>query len=207
MSTKTLVLTRDFSPHKIVPWERAVMMLFQGKIRVVEEYQSDEAVVGVLPPHRHADFRKVIHALGARAQAGCDVVIRTPSVASLINPVGCVKRGVKFSRINVFTRDGFRCQYCGEQKKMADLNYDHVVPRHLGGKTVWENIVASCYKCNGRKANRTPEQAGMKLRRKPYKPRSLPMIGPRFDPMDIPAAWLQYVVSFLGTETEVSEVA
>ena len=86
-----------------------------------------------------------------------------------------MKRGVKFSRNNVFARDDFRCQYCGARKSARELNYDHVVPRVQGGKTVWENIVASCYDCNGMKRGRTPEQAGMKLLRAPVKPRSLPM--------------------------------
>ncbi len=197
MTTKTLILTRDFSPHKVVPWERAVMMLFQGKIRVVEEYMSDDAIVGTIEPKRHADFRNVLKALGARA-ADETVIVRTPSVASLIRPVGRVKRGVKFSRINVFTRDRFRCQYCGEHKKMAELNYDHVIPRIRGGKTDWTNIVASCYPCNDKKGSRSPEEAGMKLRSHPYEPLSLPMVGPRFDPKEIPPNWLQYVVSFLG---------
>src|SRR5271157_1987184 len=181
MATKTLILTRDFYPHKVVLQDRALLMLFQGKIRVVEEYQGDEHIVGKIEPKRHADFRQVLKALGNRVQEGCDLVIRTPSVASLVNSIGSVKRGVKFSRINVFTRDGFRCQYCGESKKMTDLNYDHLVPRQQGGRTVWENIVTACYPCNSRKANRTPEQAGMKVRRRPYKPKTLPMLGPRFD--------------------------
>jgi hypothetical protein len=97
--------------------------------------------------------------------------------------------------------------YCGEPKKMLELNYDHVVPRDQGGRTVWENIVASCYKCNERKRNRTPEQAGMKLLRRPYKPKTLPMVGPRFDPKDIPANWLQYVVGFMGDLSETTAVA
>ena len=147
MSTKTLVLTREFFPHKIVPWNRAVMMLFQGKIRVVEEYLGDEHVVGVIKPKRHADFRQVLKASGTHEEDR-DVVIRTPSVVSLLKPVGSVKRGVKFSRINVFTRDGFRCQYCGIQEVMTKLNYDHCIPRVQGGRTIWENIVTSCYPCN-----------------------------------------------------------
>jgi HNH endonuclease len=207
MSTKTLILTRDFSPHKVVPWNRAVMMLFQGKIRVVEEYMSDEHLVGVIEPKRHRDFAKVLNALGTRAQPGCDVPIYIPSVASLINSTGSFKRGVKFSRINVFTRDNFRCQYCGETKKMTAINYDHVVPRSQGGKTVWNNIVTACYPCNSRKGNRTPVQAGMKLLKAPYTPKVLPMTGPRFDAKDIPVAWLPYVVTFIDGLEMSSAVA
>ena len=182
------------------------MMLFQGKIRVVEEYTSDEHLVGVIEPKRHRDFRNVINALGTRAQPGCDIPIYIPSVASLINSTGSFKRGVKFSRINVFTRDNFRCQYCGESKKMGALNYDHLIPRFRGGKTVWENIVTACYPCNSRKGNRTPEEAGMRVLKKPYKPKTLPMMSPRFDPKEIPLNWLPYVITFIG-ESAVTEVA
>jgi 5-methylcytosine-specific restriction endonuclease McrA len=111
---------------------------------------------------------------------------------------------VRFSRVNVYTRDGFRCQYCGEKKEMRDLNYDHVVPRVRGGKTVWENIVTSCYACNDRKGSRTPEEAGMKLPRKPFKPSSLP-VTPVL-PMrrgEMPEAWLPY----FGAGPDVERVA
>ena len=104
-----------------------------------------------------------------------------------------MKRGVKFSRINVFARDEFRCQYCGARRPVHELNYDHVVPRVQGGKTVWENIVTSCYECNARKRGRTPEQAGMKLLRAPTKPKALPMttVLPRHHG-GIPEAWSPY---------------
>jgi HNH endonuclease len=192
-TTKTLVLTRDFQAHKIVQYERALLMLFQGKIRVVEEYAGNEHIVGVIPPKRQRDFRQVVAAFGARFADNGDLILRTPSVVSLLNPIGNIKRGVKFSRINIFTRDGFRCQYCGEQKRMSALNYDHVKPRVQGGKTVWENIVTACYPCNSKKANRTPEQAGMKLLRQPHKPKSLPMTGPRFDHQEMNVAWIPYL--------------
>jgi hypothetical protein len=96
--------------------------------------------------------------------------------------------------------------YCGQSKKMLELNYDHVVPRDQGGRTVWENIVTSCYPCNSRKRNRTPEQASMKLLRRPYKPKTLPMVGPRFDPKEMPVNWLPYVAQFV-IDDETAAVA
>jgi len=208
MNAKTLILTREFEPHKIVSDERALLMLFQGKISVIEEYTGDEYIMGVLPSNRHNEFRQLLKGLGTRVQPGCDLIIRTPSVACLVNPVGGVKRGIKFSRINVFTRDGFRCMYCGQQKPVGALNYDHLIPRQQGGKTVWENIVTACYKCNSRKRNRTPEEAGMKVLRRPYKPKSLPMTGPRIDHKDIPVNWIQYVASFMNPlDIDTSAVA
>jgi len=120
-----------------------------------------------------------------------DEEIRSPSV-SLRAPVVAIKRGVKFSRINVFTRDNFRCQYCGSRKPMRDLNYDHVIPRTHGGRTVWENIVTCCYPCNERKSCRTPEQSGMKLLRAPYRPKSLPISHLYLESHQVPPEWSGY---------------
>ena len=76
---------------------------------------------------------------------------------------------------------------------MHKLNYDHVIPRSRGGRTVWENIVTSCYPCNDRKGDRTPEEAGMRLLTKPIKPRNLPVIAFRLDLRSIPDAWASWV--------------
>jgi len=76
---------------------------------------------------------------------------------------------------------------------MKDLNYDHVVPRKQGGLTVWENIVTSCYPCNGRKAGRTPQQAGMKLLRQPTRPKVLPLAMPLIPKANRPDIWEFYL--------------
>ena len=171
---RTLLLTPWMAPHKIISWERAVVLLVLDKVDVLEEYDEE-----IRAPSRS---------------------LRTPSVVRLKNGPA-TKHVVRFSRINVYTRDGFRCQYCGERKEMRDLNYDHVVPRVRGGKTVWENIVTSCYACNDRKGSRTPEEAGMTLRKKPFKPSSLP-VTPVL-PMrrgEMPEAWLPYFGAGAGIE-------
>ncbi|MGH7440794.1 MAG: HNH endonuclease, partial [Polyangiaceae bacterium] len=112
---RTLLLTPWMAPHKIITWERAVVLLVLEKIDVLEEYDDE-----IRSPSR---------------------ALRTPAVVRLCKAGSTTKHAVRFSRINVYTRDGFRCQYCGERKEMRDLNYDHVVPRVRGGHTVWENIV------------------------------------------------------------------
>ncbi len=144
------------------------MMVFLGKVEVLEEY--DEVL-----------YRSV------------DVTIRMPAVVRLVRVFRGIKRAVKFSRVNVFTRDRFTCQYCGEKRKMRELNYDHVVPRHLGGRTTWENIVTSCYPCNAKKRNRTPEQAGMSLLSIPQKPKSLPITLHLNFGGEVPDVWAGYV--------------
>jgi 5-methylcytosine-specific restriction endonuclease McrA len=166
MSHRVLLLTPWMSPHKVISWQAAVTLFFLKKVDVLETYEED------LPSP--------------------SMTIKMPAVVRLNKPLDARKRAVKFSRINVFTRDGFRCQYCGERKEMRDLNYDHVLPRVRGGKTVWENIITSCYPCNDRKGNKTPEEAGMKLLRKPFKPKSLPLSFLQLDRRTIPEIWGPY---------------
>ena len=86
------------------------------------------------------------------------------------------KKEVKFTRHNIFERDRNRCQYCGRVFDRKDLNLDHVAPRDRGGPTTWENIVCSCIACNTHKANRTPAEAGMRLVRKPKRPKWRPFM-------------------------------
>lgn len=169
----TLLLTPTMQPHRVVAWSTSIVMLLLDKIEVVHFYEGEDAVV--------------------RTPSRTFVI---PSVARIRSHVGNTKRGVKFSKLNVCLRDGFTCQYCGVKLPMKKLNYDHVVPRRLGGKTTWENIVASCYPCNDRKAGRTPEQAGMKLRKYPAKPKSLPLNGPVIlGVTEMPVEWTYYLKS------------
>lgn len=190
MEVRTLVLTRSYRPHQIVSWEEAMAKVVNGKAHVIEEYASDDHVLATIPEDRVRDFAQIAKAYPS--YAGGDLQMRIPSIMRLTDWDGSVRRGIKFSRINVFTRDQFRCQYCGLPFPPKRLNYDHVIPRQQGGRTVWDNIVTSCYPCNERKGARTPEQAGMKLRKQPCKPRSLPSVPPRFDPRSIMPSWIPY---------------
>lgn len=166
METSTLLLTPWMAPHKIIPWQTAILMNFLGKVEVLEEYEEV-----VRSP---------------------SISLRTPAVVRLKRPTGAHKRPVRFCRTNVFARDGFSCQYCGVKKGMRELNYDHVVPRVMGGKTIWENIVTSCYDCNGKKKGRTPEQAGMKLLRTPIRPKTVPDCPVQLRTGDVPHVWEPY---------------
>src|SRR5690606_15207836 len=107
------------------------------KVEVVEEYDED--------------IRSV------------SITIKMPAVVRMLRAIRGRKRAIKFSRINVATRDDFRCQYCSLKLPLRHLTYDHVVPRSQGGRTTWENIVMACRDCNSRKSGRTPKQAGMTL--------------------------------------------
>ena len=190
METRTLVLTKSYMPHLIVGWFEAVGMIFTNKVDVIEEYPGDEQIVGRIPEHRTHEFKAVCRSYG---HSGGDLVIRVPAVVRLHTWEGGVRRAVKFSRDNVFTRDGFKCQYCGSTKSSRDLNFDHVLPRKQGGKTTWDNITTSCYRCNSQKGGHTPRQAGMQLRKHPYKPKYLPMTGPRIEANRIHELWIPYL--------------
>ena len=102
--------------------------------------------------------------------------IRIPRVIVLLLFDRMPKKEVKFTRHNVFERDKNTCQYCGRVLERKDLNLDHVIPRDRGGLTSWENIVCSCLACNVRKGGRTPAEAGMKLIKKPVRPKRSPLL-------------------------------
>lgn len=123
------------------------------------------------------------------------MVMLMPAVARLLRTTSAFKKGVKFSRVNVMSRDEFKCQYCGNKFRMNELNYDHVIPRAQGGKTIWTNIATSCWDCNSKKGARTPEQAKMKLIRQPYRPKTLPLSQPIFSLRKIPKEWEPYLGS------------
>lgn len=96
--------------------------------------------------------------------------IRVPRVIRLATFNKVPNTVVKFSRVNVMTRDSFTCCYCGKTKPISNLSLDHVQPKSKGGKTEWNNIVTACMRCNQEKGDRTPEQAGMDLLKQPYRP-------------------------------------
>jgi hypothetical protein len=75
---------------------------------------------------------------------------------------------VQFSRHEIFRRDHHTCQYCG--KTNGELTLDHVIPKKMGGKHTWTNVVTACIACNHHKGSRTPEQASMKLLAQPVLP-------------------------------------
>lgn len=129
----------------------------------------------------------IIHVLAGRAEiieAHPDAKFRTVSteypVPVTIRLNRYVKQnrkytdGAKLNKHNLFVRDDYTCQYCGRHvsdlKDGEGINKDHVVPKDKGGRTTWDNLVTACTTCNSRKANRTPEQAGMRLRSKPERP-------------------------------------
>jgi 5-methylcytosine-specific restriction endonuclease McrA len=193
--TRTLILNQGYQPHEVVGWQEAVTRMFNAKLEVIVQYDEVLTVIG---RNHLATFPELARAL--RQVIGTDaesITIKVPAVAVLRRKVRMVKTGVKFSKVNVCLRDGFRCQYCGVRLPMSQLEYEHVIPKAQWTKstspTVWTNIVMACTGCNSRKADRTPEEAGMPLLSVPRKPKTLPMNGPYLDPESVPPEWRQFV--------------
>ncbi len=195
MTTRTLVLDTSYRPHRIVTWQRAAQLLHDGRAEVVELY--DETLRAIT--REAAKGLALSKAMLTWFELGVDssdpdiLVVKMPAVIRLISSLGR-KKIVKFSRINVLTRDNFSCQYCGAHKSTAELNYDHVMPRSRGGLTTWTNIVSSCLSCNSKKRDRTPAEAGMRLLKEPIKPKSLPIAALRLDSIrEIPECWRSWL--------------
>jgi len=163
---RTLLLNQGYEPLATISWQRAISLLTLGKVEVIEEYDRE---------------------LRSRF-----LVIRMPAVVRLLNRFRRHKQAVKFSRRNILARDNWKCQYCGDRIKTDEMTQDHVVPRSRGGKTNWENIVTACSDCNAKKANRTPKQAGMKLKKKPLKPSWVPVFSIQLSGA-APEQWRSYV--------------
>jgi 5-methylcytosine-specific restriction endonuclease McrA len=116
-----------------------------------------------------------------------------PAVVRLVRFVNFHRWDVKFSRENIYARDKYRCQYCGEELRSKERTCDHVIPRSRGGATEWTNLVTCCAECNRKKGGKTPEEAGLALLRHPGRPSWLVGFQTRFAATDPPPQWRDYL--------------
>ncbi|MBM3890299.1 MAG: HNH endonuclease [Verrucomicrobia bacterium] len=172
LNSNVLVLNRLWQAVNICSARRALALLFAGHAEVVCAENGAFSTYDFREwrdfSERHPRDDESVHTIRFR--------IRVPKVLLLLFFDHLPQKEVKFTRHNIFERDSNTCQYCGRQCDRRDLNIDHVIPRDRGGQTVWENVVCSCMPCNTRKGNRTPTEAGMKLRRKPKRPKWRPFL-------------------------------
>jgi 5-methylcytosine-specific restriction endonuclease McrA len=113
---------------------------------------------------------------GARVIRTVNQAVLVPSVLLLKGFDRILLQDLKFNRQNLLERDDYRCQYCGKSLPNKELNMDHVIPRDRGGGTSWENVVISCIRCNSKKSNRLPKEAGMRLLKEPKRPPRRPFV-------------------------------
>lgn len=166
---RTLLLNATFEPLKIISWQRAITLLTQGKVEVIDFYDRDIR--------------------------GMSLTFKLPSILRLLKLVKVrrASREVRFSRANIYQRDKHTCQYCNSKYSAEDLTFDHVVPQVQGGQTTWENIVTACLTCNNKKGGRTPREAGMRLVRPPVKPRWMPIVMVTIGIKHAPLSWRDYL--------------
>ena len=172
-SSPALVLNADFRPLSYFPlslwsWQEAVKAVFLDRVNIVANYEH--AV-------RSPSFE-----------------MRLPSVISLKDYVASSRRPA-FTRFNVFLRDRFTCQYCGDRFPTQELTFDHVMPRSKGGRTTWDNVVAACAKCNLVKGDRTPHAASMIPLVRPLQPTTyqLQENGRSFPPNFLHESWRDFL--------------
>jgi 5-methylcytosine-specific restriction endonuclease McrA len=169
---KVLALSSSYEPLGVITWEKAVTLVFLNKANIVEEY---------------------------------DAYIKSPSIKLKIPAVIAFKnnkktwhkQSIRFSRKNVWVRDEGLCQYCVKKVSLSTFTIDHIVPKKDGGKTVWENVVVSCYSCNQRKGEKSLKEINFKLFKVPKKPNKLPYIqeinSEYYGLNNIPECWKFYL--------------
>jgi hypothetical protein len=175
MDKRVLVLNKYWNPINTIPVLKAIGKVFCGRALFVdpESRQTYDFEEWVMEWEEAVSLAKVsadrMMPLGVT-----HTVIPEIIVCSHYHGPGFragARRGVpKFSRRNLFLRDRFTCQYCKRRLPSKDMNMDHVIPKSRGGASEWSNVVLSCVRCNHKKGNQTPSEAGMKLARKPFVP-------------------------------------
>ena len=194
MQSSVLVLNRLYMAIQVMSVRRAFCLLFKDLAEVVCVEN------GLYVSYNFQSWREVSEWKAAfeGKQAHQDWVrtvnfdIEVPRVIRLLKYEMFPRNVVKFNRRNIFLRDENRCQYCGHKFPTHQLSLDHVIPRSQGGLTNWENIVCACLKCNVRKGGRTPQEAGLRLTKKPAKPKRSPALSHQLTSVKY-ESWKQFV--------------
>ena len=165
---KALLLNSTYQPLSFLSERKVLKLLYKNKVEVLSSW--DEEIRWI------------------------EGKIKLPAVIRLFNYVKWIPKKNRFNRIGVFKRDRFVCMYCGKQFKAYELTVDHIIPKSQGGSLSWQNCVCSCYGCNSKKGNRTPEQAGMKLLQIPVVPTS-DLVGDLYLINETHPEWKNYLES------------
>jgi 5-methylcytosine-specific restriction endonuclease McrA len=166
MIQNVIVLNADMGYLNTITWQDAVCLLYKG---VAEPAIPHNVDLSLLDPKLAVEVVQGSDTIPYRIVRGVKRNFIVPLVIRLVKYVRAIfKAHVPFKRTNVFIRDGYECQYCGTDVTEKNAELEHVIPRSKGGDTSWENCVTACRKCNQKKADRNPREAGMILKRKVY---------------------------------------
>jgi len=150
-STPVLFLSSGYEPMYRTHWKRAVSAVFCGRAEILEEHDNFKILTsgGPIP------FPTVVR-------------YTTGVILSKLRNISCI---LKVTKKNVWLRDGGLCQYCEKEIRLSEATVDHVLPKSKGGRNDWENVTLACTKCNQKKGNRLLNNTGLKLLKRPFRPK------------------------------------
>ena len=176
LDCNVLVLNKNYMAIRIIRVRRAFSLLCRELAEVVSfeegQYSAYDFESWCDVSQLRRDFEPDAHDWVSTV----NFHVAVPRIVRLLFYDRLPRNEVKFNRRNIFARDKNHCQYCGKKYPTSELSLDHVIPKMLGGRAIWSNIVCACTKCNARKGGQTPKQAAMTLIKKPIRPRHNPFI-------------------------------
>jgi 5-methylcytosine-specific restriction endonuclease McrA len=176
LDCNVLVLNKHYMPIRIVGARRAFSLLWRELAEVVSLEDDRYSNYDFQSWCEVSQLKRNFEPDGYDWISTVNIYIAVPRIIRLLFYDRLPRNEVKFNRRNIFARDKNRCQYCGKRFPTSELSLDHVIPRSMGGKAIWENIVCACPACNVKKGGRTPKIAGMTLIKIPVKPRHNPLV-------------------------------
>ena len=183
LNKPVLVLNKVWMPIRVITVMRSIKLLFANKASAVN---TDDYSI-----YKWDDWAKQEIFNGDSYISAVNNNIKVPEVIVLAKYDKVYRKDVKLTKRNIYIRDEYKCQYSGKRIKESEADIDHIIPRSKGGENVWENLVVCSKEINRKKGYRTPEQAGLKLIKKPTKPdNSRILIDPR---MNIPKSWEKFI--------------
>ena len=192
LDSSVLVLNKHYAAVRVVSARRAFCMLFRDIAEIISVEKSEFLSYDFDSWREVSELRAKYERHDHEWVRCVRFELAVPRIIRLLAYDRLPRTNVKFTRRNIYARDGNRCQYCGKRFPTSELSLDHIVPRSQGGTSDWTNVVCCCVTCNVRKGGRTPEQARIKLVRKPVKPKRSPVIALRLGSEKY-ASWKQFL--------------
>jgi 5-methylcytosine-specific restriction endonuclease McrA len=176
LDCNVLVLNKHYMAIRIVGARRAFSLLFRDLAEVVSVEQDSYSNYDFQSWCEASEFKRNFEPDGHDWGSTVNFHVAVPRIIRLLFYDRLPRNEVKLNRRNIFARDRNRCQYCGKKYPTSELSLDHVIPRSMGGKSVWTNMVCACTDCNVKKGGRTPKQAQLTLIQKPIRPKRNPLV-------------------------------